>query len=358
MRKWIARITEWVLTALLIGGCVWYYRHTPPQEKSRTSMAPEAPVVETETIAVRPVHDELPALGTTVAQESVEVTATAAEKIINVFFEDGQIVRKGTLLVQLDNIQELATLKQAEIVVAEAEREAARVTELLAKRAISSKDYDAQITRLAAARAAVELVNANLRDRRVEAPFDGMLGRRTVSPGHLVNPGTVITTLDDLSKMKVDFEVSEKHLTRLTAGQSFSAQTAAYPKRIFTGTILAVDPRINPVTRSVQIRGILDNPDLALRPGMLLTIDLNLLTREVLQLPEKAILSLGETQYVYRVVDGAAVRTPVTTGTRRDGQVEVTSGLSGGEAVVVEGASKLRDGMKVQLAEQLAAVQR
>ena len=183
--------------------------------------------------------------------------------------------------------------------------------------------------------------------RVIRAPFGGVLGLRLVSPGSLVTPGTVITTLDDLSTVYVDFPVPETQLAKVGAGERVSGTTAAYPGRRFDGTVSTVDARIDPATRALTVRGRFGNADRALKPGMLMTVDIARAERPALLVPEIAVVQVGAESYVYRVRDGRAERADVNLGTRRDGRVEVLSGLAAGDTIVVDGTGKLKPGAKV-----------
>jgi membrane fusion protein (multidrug efflux system) len=178
----------------------------------------------------------------------------------------------------------------------------------------------------------------------IRAPFDGRVGLRRVSVGALVSPGAVITTLDDTSTMKVDFDVPEVFLSVLKSGLAVVATSAAYPGESFDGSIESVDSRVDPVTRSVKVRAKLPNPDGKLRAGMFLTV---LVTREPLPglvVAEQALVPERGKVYVFVLVDGKIQRREVAVGRRVPGQVEITRGVTEGERVVVEGTQKIRDG--------------
>ncbi len=191
----------------------------------------------------------------------------------------------------------------------------------------------------------------------MQAPFDGILGVRNVSMGDWVSPGMVITTLDDISKIKVDFTVPEKYFASLYPGMKFVASASAYPQRRFEGVVSTVLTRLNEVTRSVQVRGIVENPvdgegKYLLRPGMLLSLQIQLDSKEIIAVPEKSVQSLGEIQYIFILNDeNVAEYREIVPGVRRGGNVEIISGASANERYVAEGINKVRNGMKVRLAE-------
>ncbi len=359
MKKFLLHSFEVVLGIGIVCGAVYAYRNmTPDFGNTKQASAQAAPVVTVAQLQKKVIPALLEAQGNTLANESVVLTASAQEKITEISFRDGDMVKAGDILVRLECILEEAALKQAELDLAEAERELARIRPLYEASASSRKEYDQHVTERDRAEVQVESAKAELRDRLVIAPFDGIAGNRMVSVGALVSPGTEITTLDDITRLKVDFTVPEKYLASLRNGQDFSAESIAYPGMTFKGKISNIDVRLNSITRSVSIRGILENikkdDRWMLQPGMLLMLTINLGTREQVAVPEKAVLSLSEIQYifVYHPETKTVSRREVTLGTRMDGMVEIRSGAEAGEYFVDEGISKLTDGTAVQFAKE------
>lgn len=306
-------------------------------------------VVSTQVLRMQPFADTLQALGTVRARESVTVTAAVSEKVEAVHFDSGQSVRAGAPLVTLTGQAERAALNEAVAAANEADRLYRRQSELAAQQLIARSQLDAQRATRDAARARVAQVRAQIADRVVRAPFAGVLGLRQVSPGSLVSPGTVITTLDDVSRVHVDFPMPETQLAQIGAGQAVEATAAAYPGRTFEGTVATVDARIDPATRAVTVRGEFANPERLLKPGMLLQVRVRRPERQALLVPEIAVVQAGSDSYVYRVTaDGKAERADVKLGTRAGGQVEVLEGVKAGDRIVVDGVGKLRPGQKIQ----------
>ena len=304
--------------------------------------------VSMQLVRMQPFADTLQALGTVRARESVTVTASVSEKVQAVHFDSGQSVRAGAPLVTLSGQAEQAALNEAAAAANEADRQYRRLAELSAQQLVARSQLDAQRATRDAARARMAQVRAQIADRTIRAPFEGVLGLRQVSPGSLVSPGTVITTLDDLSRVYVDFPMPETQLAQVGAGQAVEGSAAAYPGRSFEGTVATVDARVDPATRAVTVRGEFANADRALKPGMLVQIRVRRPERQVLLVPEIAVVQAGSDSYVYRVVDGKAERADVELGTRAGGQVEVLEGLKAGERIVVDGTGKLRPGQKVE----------
>ena len=311
--------------------------------------AGERPVTVTTTVLqMQPWSDTVLALGTVKARESVIVTAKVSETVKAVHFDSGDEVAEGAPLVELTGNQQSAMLAQAEATANEAARLYKRQSDLAAQGVIAHASLDAQRAVRDSARARVAEMRASLGDRVIRAPFAGVLGLRQVSPGTLVTPGTPIATLDDIDRVYVDFPVPEAIFAHLAVGQRLTASGAAYAGRTFEGRLSIVDSRIDPGTRSVNVRGEFANEDRALRPGMLLQVTLIRPERQALLVPEIAIVQIGNAAFVYRVGDDdIAQRADVQIGSRRGGKVEILSGLAVGERIVVDGTGKLRPGQKV-----------
>ncbi len=300
--------------------------------------------------------DRIEALGTVLANESVVITAQVTEKVQEVVFQDGQEVAQGDVLVELTSAQQSAQLAEARANYAEAERQYRRISELVSGGSESRARLEQQTSLRDAAAARLRELEARLSDHLIRAPFAGVLGLREVSPGTLVRPGDVITTLDDISVVKADFSVPTAFLAALRPGLALSAVTAAWPGERFGGTLTAIDTRVDPRTRAVRARAELPNPGHRLRPGMLLAIELQANPRRGIALPEEALVPVGEQKFVFAVDrEQRARRIEVEIGRRRPGVVEVLAGLSGDETVIVDGADLVRDGGLVRIETPHAA---
>jgi membrane fusion protein (multidrug efflux system) len=266
-------------------------------------------------------------------------------------FRDGERVRAGQVLVQLDDATARAELAATQAAVTESESQYNRSRELLNTQALSKSSFDQLEATLKANRARQQAAQARLEDTVIRAPFSGRVGLRRVSVGTLISPGDVITTLDDTSVIKLDFSVPETFLSMLREGLSVRATAPAFPGRTFAGKVASIDSRVDVNTRSVTVRALLANEDGALKAGMFLNVSLARDEREALVIPEEALSPEAEKQYVYVVADGKAQRREVRIGSRRPGSVEVLAGLAAGEQVIVEGTQKVRDGAPVRTTE-------
>ena len=290
------------------------------------------------------------ALGTARADEAVTLSASVTEVITEIRFADGQRVTAGDLLLRLADAEERAELAAAQARLVE-ERNALDRARRLEERSLGVRaDVEDSQARVQQIEAEIEAIQARLAQHRIEAPFDGVVGLRDLSVGALVSPGTELVSLDKLDRVKVDFSLPARHLGQVTEGQRVIARTQAWPEMRFDGTVRAIRPRIDPVTRSFTVRAIFDNPERRLRPGMLMRTTLEQDAREVVIVPESVLMPRGEDQYLF-VLDANDVvaRRAVEIGERRAGFVEVTDGLDGGELLVRHGVQKVRDGEVVRV---------
>jgi membrane fusion protein (multidrug efflux system) len=306
------------------------------------------PVV-TQVVQPREFSDSLRALGTVQAREAITVTAKVSELVQQVHFDSGDVVARGAPLVTLSGQQQQAALVEAQASAAEADRLLRRQSELAAQQLIARSALDTQRATRDAANARVAQIRAQLGERVIRAPFAGVLGIRQVSPGALVTPGTPIATLDDIARVYVDFPLPEGELAAVAGGQRIAGTSTSWPGRTFDGTVSVVDARVNADSRAVTVRGDFPNPDRALRPGMLVEVQVFRSPRRALMVPEIAVVQVGRQSFVWRVGEGGKVeQADVVIGTRQDGLAEITSGLAAGDRVVVDGVGKLRPGLTVQ----------
>jgi len=317
-----------------------------------TYAAPPAvtPVFVTEA-KLDTIEDRIEALGTLRANESVELTASVTETVTAINFDDGDRVKAGQVLVEMTDDEEDALLEEARVTVDEAKRQYQRIKSLRAQQSASESQLDEQRRVWEASRARLSAIESRLADRLVRAPFSGVVGLRNISIGTLVEPGDLISTLDDDSVMKLDFSIPAGQLGRLAVGMPVTASTRAWVGRDFKGMVKSIDSRVDPVTRTVIVRALLQNSDHALKPGMLMQVELQSAVRQSIVIPEECLVAQGQKQFVFVVsaTDSTVERREVRIGTRRPGQVEVVDGLSAGELVITDGTLKVRPGSKVSI---------
>jgi membrane fusion protein (multidrug efflux system) len=318
-----------------------------------TLAASELPGVIVSEVQRLPFPLTIESLGTAHANESVELRPLASQRIVKILFEEGEQVEAGRVLVELQSAEARADVASAKATLSDSVSQLRRAQQLFETKAVSASELDRRVTRRDADQAALDAAHARFADTRVSAPFAGVLGLRRVSLGSYVTPETVITTLDDTQTIKLDFSVPETVLARIAPGLPVRARSAAWPGSVFEGVVASVDTRVDVISRTLKVRARVPNEDGRLRPGMFLTVDLLRDDVTALVVPEGALVPEHNRQFVLVVGEGDEVeRREVETGRRRPGLVEVRSGLSAGEVVVVEGTQKAIPGRTVRVIER------
>jgi len=307
-------------------------------------------------IGSRSFTDEIRVLGVARGRRSVNITSSTSELITRVLFTDGQRVAAGAPLVELQAREEDAGIIEARAQVAQAQRQYDRY-KTLADRGIAPRvtAEDAE-TGLETAQAALNAAQARRGDRLIRAPFAGVLGLSSVTPGTLVSPGGIITTLDDIAVVRVDFPVPERYLGVLRTGTPIEATIDAYGDEVFGGRIALIDTRVNEQTRAVTARAEIPNPAARIRPGMAVRVAVQQGQRNSPAAPEAAVQYEGDGAFVYRIARGergsTAQRVEVETGSVEGGFVEIVSGLNIGDRIVGSGLNRIQPGAPVRVAGQ------
>ena len=308
-----------------------------------------APVI-TEPARLGAVTDQYIALATARANEAIDVTPRISSVVSAIHFEEGQSVEAGTVLVELDSREIRADLDLAEANLRERRSRYGRLETLAASQVVSEVELEEIQAQLQVTEAQVNSARARMEDTVIRAPFSGTVGLRRASVGGLVQPNMVITTLDDISVMKLEFSVPEEYLSVISQGLEIHASSAAWPGRIFTGTVISVDSRVDPMTRSLAVVAQLPNQDGALKPGMFLQAEIARRRENVVLAPESSLVPRQGRQFLYVVADGRAEEREVKLGLRLPGEVEISRGLEAGEEIVTQGVQRLRDGLPVRVA--------
>ena len=295
--------------------------------------------------------DEVAAVGTVRSNESVVLRPEVAGRIEVINFREGQVVRKGQVLVSLDASVNLAEVAQMRAQLDLAKSNLDRTEELARRNFVSASARDEAASKSRVAEAALQLASARMSRMRIVAPFEGVVGIRNVSVGDYVKDGADLINIEDIRSVKIDFRLPERYQPQLRVGQRIEMMTDALPGRRFAAKVDAIDPLLDANGRSVSIRARAANADGALRPGMFARVRLIFSERNgAVVVPEEAIVPLGGEFYVYRIVDGTAQRSRVKIGARRDAKVEIVEGAGEGDVVVVAGQLKLvRDAMPVRV---------
>ena len=321
---------------------------TPPAAPAAQPARARAPVaVEAVAVTTSTLEQRLSAVGSLVSDESVMLRPEIAGRIRDIPFVEGQSVKRGDVLLRLDDNIARAELQQAEANFGLANSKFRRADELQREGFISRQGRDEANNTLQVERANVALARARLDKTVIRAPFDGEIGLRTVSVGDYVTAGQDLVTLQALRQLKVDFRIPELYLSQITAGQRLNVAVDALPDRTWTAQVTAISPLVDVSGRALVMRAVVDNADGVLRPGMFARVNLLLAETPALLVPETALAPRDNRHYVYRVRGETVEEVAVRIGQRRGGQVEVLEGLADGDQVVTAGLQKIQNGARV-----------
>ena len=317
---------------------------------------PPAITVEALPVAVLKLPQSITTVGSLRSDETVILRPEIAGRITEILFKEGQRATKGQVLVKLDNSVQKADLERAKANLTLSASKYERAVDLRNKGFISSQAKDEAENTLKVAQADAALAAARLAKTEILAPFSGTVGLRSVSVGDYVKEGQDMVNIEDTDTLKADFRVPETLMKQVSAGQTLQVTLDAIGDKAYAGKVYAINPLIDANGRSLVIRANVPNVDGRLRPGMfarvrLFTSDI----RDTLVVPEESIIPLGDEKYVYRVADGKALRQKVEIGQRRDGKVEIVSGLAAGDRIVTAGVVKIRDGAAIRVANEAPA---
>ena len=346
--------------ALLVAGAAYYYAELDragggagyggASAQAAIPPARDAKAVEAAQVKIDTVIEDLRALGTLQPNEAVTVVSEIAGRVERIGFREGQPVKAGEVLIELDASILRAELAKArsDLTLAKANHERART---LATRGLGTqRALDEARAALEAAEAGVALAQARLQKATIKAPLSGVVGLRAVSVGAYVTPGERIVELADIDPIKVDFRVPELALPELRRGQPIRVTVDALPGRHFDGEIDAIDPIVDVSGRAIRLRARIPNAGGELSPGLFARVQIVVAQREnAVVVPESAVFAEGNKRFVYRVIGGKAVLTAVELGQRRPGEVEVKRGLAPEDVVVTAGHQQIRDGALVDV---------
>ena len=341
-------IGTFILGLIAIAAGTWVYFNQGSSQAGGPGFGGGAALVSIEPVRLELVAENVESVGTLIANESVTITSKVSDIVTAVHFEDGDIVEAGYILVELLNQEQSAQLAEAQANLIDTNLQLERL-ETLGSNVASASQIDEARARADANQAKLDAIVSRMEDRLIRAPFGGMLGFRDVSIGTLVNPNTVITTLDDISVLELDFSIPETAFGNVEIGDRVDAHSAAYPSMSFEGQVSSIGSRIDPITRTAQIRAKLANEDQRLRPGMFMTLTLVADERESLVIPEASLLQRGDRSMVYVVGEDMKVsERDVVIDRRLRGEVVISEGLQPGERLVVDGIMSMRNGAQVR----------
>jgi membrane fusion protein (multidrug efflux system) len=344
------------------GAAAWWYQHKGSGSggvggvaAGSTGATPAAAgaggpvVVEVGKVEALTIDDDAQGVGSLRSHQGVVLRPEVSGRISRLGFSDGQRVKRGQLLVQLDDTLQAAQLQQAEAQASIARTNLQRNRELVAANFVSQSVVDQSAAALEVAEAQVSLARAQLARMRIEAPFDGVAGIRSVNVGDYVKDGTDLVNVEDLSSVLLDFRLAERYVSRIKTGQPVEAQLDAMPGKSFKGKVDAVDSLLDANGRSLLVRARLPNSSGELRSGMFARTRVVFATRaNALVVPEEALVPLGGKQFLVKVVDGPqgklSQRLEARIGMRLPGKVEILDGLTAGDVVVTAGQTRLLRG--------------
>ena len=315
--------------------------------------------VEAVTVRKMALRDDAEAVGSLKSRQSVMLRPEVGGRITQLNFHDGQRVRRGQVLVQLDDQLPRAQMQQSQAELSIAQANHKRNQELVAQGFISQRSVDESAANLEVAQAKLALAQATAQRLKIVAPFDGIAGIRGVNVGDYLKDGADIVNIEDLAAVYVDFRLPERLQSKVRPGQTAQVTFDALPGVRYAALVQAISPQIDADGRAIAVRGCIDNRRLQLRPGMFARVTTVFSERsDALVVPEEAIVPDGTSPYVLKVVEGkepgskVTRRTPVQLGVRSPGWVEVLDGLSAGDLVVTAGQQRIRkDGTEVRVVE-------
>jgi len=301
------------------------------------------------------LSDDIGAIGTLLADETVEIAPETSGRVDAVLFKDGEQVVEGQPLFRLDTDLAEADLAEAKARLSLAEANYKRSQTLRKSGNVAQSVYDAAVTELEVARTSVESAQVRIDKLTILAPFSGTAGFRTISAGAYVTAGTALVQLDKIDLLKVSFSVPELEQSRIRLGQVIDVTADALPGQRFTATVSAIDPSVDVNGRALLVRADLDNQDLKLRPGLLVRVTIKGAAREAVMVPETAIVQRGDNAYVYLARDAKAEETQVRVGKRMAGNIEIVEGVTAGAEVVVAGNTRLSNGAAIEVVAPTSA---
>ena len=320
----------------------------PQPEKKRQRTANISPV-EVAAASTKTMSDDITAVGSLLSDESVQIAAETSGRVSEIRFTEGDVVEARAVLITLDDSLIAAQLADAEARLTLAKANYERAVSLRKSGTASQTTLDTAKSELAIAQAALDLIKAQQEKLAIRAPFPGVLGFRTVSPGAYVTAGTALVNLEKIDRLKVNFSVPEYYLAKLSVDQKIEIIADALPGTRFEGQIYAIDPAVDVNGRAIRVKATLSNEDRKLRPGLLARITVKGKPRTAVTIPESALVSRGSDFLVFKADNGKAKETKVLAGRRENGFVEILEGVEAGQQVVIAGQARLRDGADVEI---------
>jgi membrane fusion protein (multidrug efflux system) len=302
------------------------------------------------------LDNKIQSTGTILANEEVELRSEISGKVSQIFFKEGDRVKKGQVLVRINDQEQQAQLKRLQYNIKLNEDQEFRQKRLLEKEAISQQEYDIVLTQLNSIRAELQQLEAMIDKYSVRAPFNGMIGLRYISEGSYVSPTSQIAFMQDIDKVKIEFSISEKYAAQVKPGSKIVFSITGKEKQ-YEGTVYAIEPKIDLATRSVRIRAISPNLDKDLFPGAFARVELTLETVDnAIMIPTEALIPELQGQKVFLYKNGRAISSPVEIGLRTERAIQITKGVQSNDSLIVTGLLQLKDSTQVKIRD-LSAIE-
>lgn len=322
-------------------------------KKSETKGSGSAPIFTVKAYIAKPqkLENKIRVTGTVLSNEEVEIRSEISGKVERIFFKEGERVKKGDILVKVDDSELQAQLLKTQYQKKLAEEKEYRQRMLLEKEAISKQEYDVALTELNTLEAEIQLIKARIAKTEIRAPFDGVIGLRYVSEGSYISPAAKISTLQDIDTLKIEFAIPEKYLKFINVNDKINFKVQGSNK-VYKASIYAIEPKIDPSTRTLQVRAIFPNKNYEIFPGAFAEIDVILeeIPNSIL-IPAEAIIPSAEGISLFIYNNGVALERKVETGIRTERFIQIKSGLEPGDTVLTTGLLQLRSGFKVKISE-------
>jgi membrane fusion protein (multidrug efflux system) len=298
-----------------------------------------------------PFSNRIFTTGSVIANEEVRLRPETSGRITAMLLDEGAVVRKGDVLITINDADLQAQLHRTMLQMELAELREQRQKSLLENRAIAQEDYDVALNQLNTIRAEADLIRAQIEKTKIRAPFDGRIGLRNVSLGAYISPNDVVATLQDYSRVKIDFSIPERHAGLVSTGDRITFRRQG-SEGDYIGTVMAIEPRIDLETRTLRIRAVATNSDGLIIPGAFAEIQYELRAiPDALMVPSEAVIPELGGHSIFITRNGLARRISVQTGIRTETMVQIVEGLTPGDTVLTTGILQLREGMPVRISE-------
>lgn len=308
--------------------------------------------INAEVLKTKVLTDKIISTGSTIPDEEVDLSFESSGKVIAIYFVEGTHVKEGDLLAKINDKPLQAQLKKLEAQVPLASDRVMRQRTLLEKDAVSQEAYEQVTTEYEKLMADIELIKANIAQTELRAPFDGIIGLRSVSEGTYVTPATMIVKLTKISPLKIEFSIPESYATDVEAGTSivFRMESSDGMMQNYKANVYAVESKVDMVTRTLKVRALYPNSDEGIQPGRYLSVEIT--KREIndaLAVPSEAIIPEMGKNIIYMYKDGKALPAEITVGLRTESHVQVLEGVNEGDTLITTGIMQLRTGMRVTI---------